>query len=135
MELGKKRIMERRKYIRLTLDENAKCKIEDPVKGKSEIAKCNNVSPEGLCITLKKSLKEGIPIHIEVAMKASEPFAIKGEVVWVKEMYDNVTKKGRGKFKVGIKILDIGDDKNRFLLRLCDEMVKKLSQKYPKIKF
>lgn len=133
MEQREGRIIERRKYVRLTLDADVKCKIDEGrAEGEPETAKCNNISPEGLCITSKRHLKQGTPIHIEVAIKDEKPFAIKGEVVWVKEAQDD---SGRTGFKTGIKILEVGSDRNRFLLRLCDEMLGKLSRKYPKMKF
>lgn len=135
MDSKKKRIIERRKYVRLALDANTKCSIEGHKEGKPEIVKCNNISPEGICITLKKLLKEGALVHVEIAMKDGEKYLLKGKVVWSKETYDNATKKGGGEFRTGIKILDISGDKNRFLLQLCDQMVSTLGQKYPKIKF
>lgn len=135
MKQEKDRIIERRKYVRLSLDANVKCKIEGRIEGALEMVKCHNISPEGLCISSKKPLKIGMPISIEIAIKDDKPFSIRGEVIWVKEVPGDAAKKGQAEFRTGIKILDVGSDRNRFLLRLCDEMLGKLNQKYPKMKF
>jgi hypothetical protein len=134
MEPEKKRMIERRKFVRIDLDANTKCKIEQ-TKGKLEIVRCSNISPEGLCITLNRFLERGTIINANVTMKGCAPVSIKGEVVWSNEVCDDKTKKGQGEFRTGIKVLDIKGDRNRFLLQLCDAMVKKLGKKYPKIKF
>lgn len=127
----KRRIIEKRKYVRLPLAKDTSCKIVGHVEGTLEVLGCNDICPEGLGVTLNKSLKKGTVINIEIGMKARKPFSIKGEVVWVQEISGGA-KKGQPKFRTGVKIVDIRGDRDQFLLQLCDEMVKKLDSKLPK---
>ena len=130
MEQGNKRLIEKRKYIRLPFETRVRYKIEGQKQKNLEMAKSYNISPEGLCIILKKPIKKGAILNIEITIKELPPFAIKGEVLWVKDA-DN-TKESM----VGVKIMDIGNnERSRFLLELCDKMVNELGQKYPEVKF
>jgi hypothetical protein len=127
----KKRLIEKRKYIRLPFETEVKYKIGGDKSGALETAKSNNISPEGLCLTLKKPIRKKAKLDIEITIQELPPFSIKGEVMWAK----NINADGK-KTMAGIKILDISNDQEgRFLLELCDKMVNELGKKYPNIKF
>ncbi len=126
-----KRLLEKRKFIRLHFDTEVKYKIDGDKKGVLETATSNNISPEGLCLTLQKPVKKGTLLYVEITIKELPPFSIKGKVVWVKSV--STEEKG---VVAGIKILDIdNNEKSRFLLDVCDKMVNELGKKYPDIKF
>ncbi len=92
-----------------------------------ETARSSNISPEGLCLRFKEPVEKGTLLHIEITLQELPAFSIKGEVVWANTKGNDTT--------AGIKILDIDkNEKNRFLLELCDKMVNELGQKYPHIK-
>lgn len=127
----KKRLIEKRRYIRLPFETEVKYKIDGDKSGVLETAKSNNISPEGLCLTLKKPIRKGAKLYIEITIEELPPFSIKGDVMWAK----NINAHGE-KTMAGIKILDISNnEKGRFLLELCDKMVNELGKKYPNIKF
>ncbi len=130
MDKKMKRLIERRRYIRLPFETEVKYKIDGDKKGKLQIARSKNISPEGLCLVLKKDITKGMFLHIEITIKELPYFSIKGEVMWTKGANNNA------EVAAGIKILDIDKNKrDRFLLELCDKMVNELGQKYPEIKF
>lgn len=122
-------MMEKRKYARLNIEATVKYKISGQRQKNAESAKCDNISPEGLCLTFHSAagIKIGTRLDMEVILKGSNPFHMIGEVIWVKDGSD----KESGGAKVGVKILEIdSDDENRFLLQLCDRMVQKLNKDY-----
>jgi len=122
-----KRVIEKRRYIRLPFETEVKYRLADSKDERLETAKSSNISPEGLCLRFKKSVEKGALLHIEITLQELPAFSIKGEVVWANTKGNDTT--------AGIKILDINkNEKNRFLLELCDKMVNELGQKYPHIK-
>ncbi len=126
-----KRLIEKRKFIRLPFETEIKYKIDGDKKGTLETARSNNISPEGLCLTLQKPVKKGALLYVEITIKELPPFSIKGEVIWVKSVSAEEKE-----VVAGIKILHIGNnERGRFLLDICDKMVNELGKKYPDIKF
>ncbi len=129
-------MIERRQYARLNTEVNIKYRIIGKKAKNSTAVECNNISPEGLCLTFQDALnvKTGTKLEVEIALKESKPFAMIGEVIWGRDL-NAESGKTKGKMRVGIKILEIyNDDENRFLLQMCDRMVQKLSKDYPTTK-
>lgn len=128
---------ERRKYARLNMEATVKYRIIGQRQKNAEPAKCNNISPGGLCFTCKNAssrIKIGTRLDIEIAIKDCKPFYMIGEVIWLK---DSGMKAGDsdGDFRAGVKIMEIqNEDEGRFLLQLCDRMVQKLNKEYPSTK-
>ena len=126
--------MERRKYARLNnIEANATYRIIGEKAKSSKAARCDNINPEGLCLTFQDTLsvKAGTKLEITLEIKGNKPFTMMGEVIWVKSP-DPENGKERGRMIAGIKIAEIyNDDENRFLLQLCDRMVQKLSKDFP----
>ncbi|MDD5680075.1 MAG: PilZ domain-containing protein [Candidatus Omnitrophica bacterium] len=125
-------MIEKRKYARLNIDANVKYKIIGQRQKDAEFAKCDNMSPEGLCLIFQNAanLKIGTKLDIEITIKDCKPFHLTGEIIWLEDINDNV-QGDTGKVRVGVKISEIAeDDENRFLLHLCDRMVQRLNKDY-----
>jgi len=131
MEKNKKRILERRKYVRIPFNGIIKYKEEGVEDAGMETAQCYNINPEGLCLGLKKSLKKGTRLYIEINSEGGLSCSLKGEVLWT------APAAGNGKnVSTGVKITNMSEsDKNQFLLELCDKMADKLGKQFPKMKF
>ena len=130
-------MIERRKYARLNIEANVKYQIIGGKAKNSEAAKCNNISPEGLCLTFQdaRDIKTGTKLEIKLELKDSRPFTMIGEVIWVKNPGAK-SDKAKSETVAGVRISEIYDgDENRFLLQLCGRMVQKLNKNYPTIKF
>jgi len=130
-------MVERRKYARLNIEAAVKYRVIGQRQKNAEPAKCNNISPEGLCLTFKNAsshIKIGTRLDIEIAIKDCKPFCMIGEVIWLKGSRRKAGDSGSG-LKTGVKILEIhNEDESRFLLELCDRMVQKLNREYPSTK-
>ena len=137
MDSEKRKITERRGYTRILIEPDATYKISLKIGEKFIPAKCNNISPQGFCITLKNtaSARRGQQFEFDLIIKEKKPIHGKGEIVWIKEIGDGAGD-AIGEVRIVAKIVIIKkDDENRFLLELCDAMVHKLNKEYDILKF
>ena len=77
MKQENKRFMERRRYIRLPFETEVKYKLENSKDEMLYMAKSNNISAEGLCLTLKRHVEIGTILSIQVIIKELPPCSVR----------------------------------------------------------
>ncbi len=129
--MEEKKPVDRRKYVRLSLEAKVHCHLQVQRKERGASKKFSgiskNISVEGICFTSEKKIKANSKLVLEIWLPfESNPLHLEGEVKW---SHLSRPEENKGMFDTGVKLFTIDkSDEDRFIEYVCDKMTERLSR-------
>ncbi len=115
---------ERRKYIRLDFEVKVKVSVTEQEQKHLSVVS-NNLSVEGIRISLPKKVSPGPVIGLDISLPGMPKMVhLQGEVVWSREMLIQTGQKDHF-YDTGVKLMNMdGTDEGKFLIYICSHMMR-----------